>query len=76
MTAESVAGKVRGCDENQFGPEMSRELFHPFLLGFSESCVAKKLGDWSSDRPEPGHRCDPFIQRVEVLQGRFDTRHH
>ena len=38
-----------GCDENQFRPEMSRELFPPFLLGFSESCVPKKLGDWSSD---------------------------
>ena len=47
MTVESAAGKVRGCDENQLGPEMSRELFHPFLLGFSESCVPKKLGDWS-----------------------------
>ena len=26
---------------------MSRGLFHPFLLGCSESCVPKKLGDWS-----------------------------
>jgi len=75
MTAESAAGKVRGCDENQFGSEMSRELFHPFVLGFLGELCPKKVGGLELDQPGP--RCDPFIQRVEVLRDRpsvYDTR--